>query len=138
MMERSRSSPDIIGILKKQDRELAERISKLWNRELSIPDWITPTLLGSWVNFGGAEEPAGYWRSSSGLVLLRGTIRNGIIPSAVWIMPEGFRPLTDKHFPIVSAGSFGYALVQANGNVVVPAGNSSSVYLSGIVYRAEQ
>jgi hypothetical protein len=143
MMERSRSSLDIIGILQKEDKRLASEISLVKNRDQSIPDWIDVTAFsGAWVNYGGsgsfAEDTAGYWRSSTGLVLLKGVVKNGLIPGDLLVLPIGFRPAFLKRFPIISNGVFGIASVSAVGIVRVEAGSNIKVELSGIAFRSEQ
>ncbi len=142
MMERSRSSPNIIGILQRDTREVALRLGKIANRDQSIPDWIpVNTFYGAWVYYGGigafVEDTVGYWRSSSGIVLLKGVVKNGIIPSDLFTLEPGFRPAFRKRFPIISNGVFGYVSISETGNVKVEAGSNVKVELSGISFRAE-
>lgn len=143
MMERSRSSPDIIGILQKGIREVSTRVEAVSNRDQSIPDWVDVNAFnGAWVYFGGvgifAEDTVGYWRSSSGLVFLKGVVKSGVIPGDLFTLREGFRPAFKKRFPIISNGLFGILSISDVGVVRIEAGNNTKVELSGIVFRAEQ
>src|SRR6185295_16972344 len=97
MMERSRSSADIIGQLQRQLREHDDMLTTLRGLDRAI-DWIAPTLAGTWVNFGGSEDTAAYSRTSSGIVLLKGVIKSGTVPSTALTLPVGFRPLKIMRF----------------------------------------
>jgi hypothetical protein len=56
--------------------------------------WITPTLLNSWVPFGGSSPPAGaqYRKDGFGFVHLRGAVKNGTVGTSIFTLPAGFRP----------------------------------------------
>lgn len=53
--------------------------------------WIAPTLTNSWVNYGSGYELAGY-RLIGNQMHLRGTLKNGVVGSAILTLPVGFRP----------------------------------------------
>ena len=57
--------------------------------------FTAPTLLNSWVNFGGGETNAGYRINADGLVTLEGVVKNGSSASAIiFTLPVGYRPAT--------------------------------------------
>lgn len=138
-MDRSRSKLDIFGIMQRQIDDVCSQLGTLRNQNLALPDWVNaPTLQGAWVNFGGAEDNAAFWRDSSGNAQLRGVIMSGAIPSLAFTLPVGFRPGGTRRFPLVSNGAFGYITVAANGQVTVSAGNNTYVDLAAVQFRAEK
>jgi hypothetical protein len=100
-------------------------------------DWIAPTLLNSWVNFGGGTgADAGYYKDSDGIVHLRGMIRSGTIPASAFNLPSGFRPTAPIYFPIASNNAFGLVIVNAGGDVTIQVGSSTYADIGGISFRA--
>lgn len=98
--------------------------------------WIAPTLLNSWVNFGGAWETAGYMRKG-GTVYLRGLIKNGTITAGTdfFILPVGYRPAQDIHIATVSSNAICTVQILADGTVQVGAGASATwVSFGGIQF----
>lgn len=100
-------------------------------------DWIVPTLLNSWVNFGGGTgADAGYYKDADGTVHLKGLIKSGTIPGSAFNLPSGFRPAAPIYLPIASNNAFGLAIVTAGGDVIVQAGNNTYADIGGIRFRA--
>lgn len=64
-----------------------------------VSPWTAPTLLNSWVNFGGAFDVAGYQRRN-GRGYLRGAVKNGTVGYGTPILqfPNGFKPAGPKDF----------------------------------------
>ena len=117
--------------------------------KIEVEDWIAPTLLNSWANYGVDHPPAGYMKTPDGTVHLRGLIKNGSSTTAtMFTLPVGYRPKV--------TGSQEYALYPAinanhnsnlacriniyNGNVSQSATNGSTgwVSLSGISFKADE
>jgi hypothetical protein len=71
---------------------------------------------------GGADLAPGYWKAA-GVVWLQGTVAGG--PGTAFTLPTGYRPAGTAHY--------GDVAVEADGDVVVPAGPTS---LDGIAFRA--
>lgn len=101
-----------------------------------IEAWMSPTLQNSWVNFGGGFDGIGYRKNFSGIVWLRGLIKDGI-PSTtpptnvLFTLPEGYRPPNSKLFLSFSNGvPIVIGVNGANGNVVVDSGTVSPTYIS--------
>ena len=59
------------------------------------PPWIAPSLLNSWVNYGGGYEDAGYYKDNFGVVHIRGLIKNGTTTNGtdLFTLPVGYRPV---------------------------------------------
>ena len=51
---------------------------------------LSPTLLNTWVNFGVPFQNIGYYKDSSGIVHLQGTIKSG--STDIFVLPVGYRP----------------------------------------------
>jgi len=119
------------------DREAARAIRRLESVDRSV-DWITPTLSGAWVAFGGSEQAPAYSRTASGMVLLRGVAKSGTVPSTLFTLPAGFRPLGNRRFPVVANNLFGYISIIATGVVTIEAGSNVYVDLAAVSFRAEQ
>ena len=58
-------------------------------------NWITPTLLNGWVNYGndGTDyQTARFRKVLGGLVVTEGLVKNGAIGSVIFNYPPGYRP----------------------------------------------
>lgn len=118
---------------KAQQRELTAV-----KRNLALPDWITPTLSGTWVAFGAPYATPGYWRDSAGIVHLRGVAKSGAVGTTIFTLPAGLRPGFEMIMVSFSGGAFGVIVIQTNGNVVANSGSNASFVLDGMSFRAEQ
>ena len=102
----------------------------------STPAWTTPTLVNSWVSYGGSLPTAGYYKDANGVVRLKGTVKNGT--GTIFTLPSGYRPVA-RHQVIQSAyPGVCYMQVNSDGTVVAAAylsgGTSGEVELSGITF----
>ena len=77
---------------------------------LAIEAVIAPTLVNSWVNVGGTNANAGYWKDAFGVVRMLGAIQSGS-PNNFCTLPVGYRPPYDVfffdtggHYMVTSAG----------------------------------
>ena len=112
---------------------------KLLQRAISSQEGVNaPTLLNGWVNFGGVETPAGYYKDTSGRVHLRGFIKSGTAAAdtVLFTLPIGYRPSVAINFAVVSNNAFGYIDILASGNVRFQVGSNVSLSLDGISFRA--
>jgi len=100
--------------------------------------WVAPTLLNSWVNYGGTYATAGYMKDSLGFVHLKGMVKTGTIGQVIFTLPVSYRPAEINTFPIVSYALFGDVYIATNGGVTANVGSSNWVSLSGIIFKAEQ
>lgn len=109
---------------------IAEKASK------TQEDWITPTLINGWAN---NLFPVGYYKDSTGIVHLCGRVNNGILGTAAFTLPAGYRPKSGmtRGFPCLTADlTHGRVNVEPSGNVVISA-YSAYIYLDSITFRAE-
>ncbi len=101
------------------------------------PAFTAPTLLNSWVNFGGAvQAPSGFYKSTTGRVYLRGLVKDGTVALPVFTLPAGSRPAFRELFAVDNAGVFGSVYVDQNGDVVLGAGGNAYLSLAGISFVA--
>lgn len=113
--------------------ETAAEVAELMK---SVEAFNAPGLLNSWANFGGAYNPAGYYKDKQGIVHLRGLLASGIIGSSAFTLPVGYRPANTEMFPTVSNGAFGVARVLNTGDVVPFSGSNAFFSLDGITFKA--
>lgn len=101
-------------------------------------NWQAPTLVNNWINFGGNDAPAGYYKNSLGEVFLRGMIKGGTTTAGtqIFILPTGYRPEYDMQFPVVANNAFGAIYVKATGVVEISVASAYATSLSGIHFRA--
>jgi len=140
MMERYRSSPDIIGILQKGISSLNEDMLVLKHRDHSIPGWIDLALGSSWTAYSILTDPTlGYWRSSDGTVRLRGIIKSGTLyPNVIATLPVGFFPGHNIRHPVVTSTGVGWALISPIGQIYLVSGSNIWADFSSVSFRAEQ
>lgn len=91
---------------------------------------------GTWVNFGGGFNSAGYSKDADGVVHLQGLIKFGVIGSAAFTLPAGFRPAGTCNFPVASNGAYGQVSVDSGGVVTPSVGSNVYVSLEGLSFRA--
>lgn len=107
----------------------------------TIPRWQDCTFQNGWTDYGSGYAPAGFTKTSAGVVGLRGLIKNGSIGSvAACTLPVGFRPSQRLSFQVggYEGGTSGAARVDVatDGQVQVVAGETPWVSMSGIVFLA--
>jgi len=107
-----------------------------WSGTPNAFTWTTPTLSGTWANFGGAFAGAAYGKTAEGLVVLRGLIKSGTIGTAAFTLPTGFRPAADKRFGVISNGAAGRVDISTAGVVTPSTGNNAYVTLNDIRFAA--
>lgn len=69
--------------------------------------WHTPSLLNSWVEFGGEYNGVGYYKDQTGKVYLKGFIKSGVSNAGTILfnLPVGYRP--KARFSIVTLSNSG-------------------------------
>lgn len=102
------------------------------------PNWIAPTLLNGWVNYGGVTEPAGYYLDSNGVVHIRGRVKDGT-SNIVCSLPAGYRPAYATYQPIISFDGTAHIAVVGNvntaGDVWIDAVGNDWASLAGLSFR---
>jgi hypothetical protein len=93
-----------------------------------------PTLLNSWVAFGGAFNPPVFMRNLDGTCTIGGSAKSGTMSAAIFTLPLGCRPGVEMRFPVSSNGAYGEISIDTAGNVVPVAGSNTRVQLDGITF----
>lgn len=95
-----------------------------------------PAFTNSWTNFGAGWQAAQFWRDPLGWVHLRGIIKSGVVGSAAFTLPPGYRPIGNETYVVRSNGTTGGLDVLADGTVTPQSpSNNTYVSLSGIQFR---
>lgn len=95
--------------------------------------WVAPALSGTWANQAG-YNPAGYYKDATGRVHLRGGVTGGAVPSTIFTLPAGYRPLNEQRHAVMANGAFGYVTVQTTG-IVQASGGAVPFSLDGLSFR---
>jgi hypothetical protein len=116
--------------------------------ERYVGDPDQPVFENGWVNFGGGNGTARFWRDPLGVVHLAGIVKNpSAVANTIFTLPEGYRPVSNGQtfglfLPDAAAGAFGLVNVQptATGGTVSFGGPGAAattyVSLDGISFRA--
>tara|TARA_R110000803_G_scaffold54770_1_gene111563 strand:- start:209 stop:1639 length:1431 start_codon:yes stop_codon:yes gene_type:complete len=104
---------------------------------ISLETSIAPTLLNSWVNYGGTRQVAGYYKDKYGIVHLDGVIKSGTTtnPTSLFVLPVGYRPGATIKFATSSNAAFASLFIDSGGNVYYESGSNVDFSLSGIQFR---
>lgn len=107
----------------------------------TIPRWQDCVFQNGWTDYGSTYAPAGFTKTSAGVVGLRGLIKSGTIGTVpACTLPVGFRPSQRLSFQVggYDGGTSGAARVDVatDGQVQVVAGETPWVSMSGIVFLA--
>lgn len=102
------------------------------------PNWIAPTLLNSWANYGGGYETVGYYKDEFGMVHFKGVLKTGTIPTTAFILPIGYRPPALKLVIPAVSNTLSTIEILANGEVKVTSGTNTFIAIDGISFRAGQ
>jgi hypothetical protein len=119
---------------------LSDRVGALERTDQPLETWTAPTLTNSWVNFGGSQTPAGYWKDfRTGIVYLRGLIKSGTANTAAFTLPTGYRPPYNYLFAALlnngGADITGHVDLATTGTVVPTSTASVWFTLDGICFR---
>ena len=103
--------------------------------------WIPATLQNNFGNLGGDFATAAYFKDKMGIVHLRGTVEKPGTPQGfvIFTLPVGYRPSTSGKlvFPAMNGAGIARVDVTAAGNVEVTFGNTGTIHLDGITFRAD-
>lgn len=100
-----------------------------------VGDTGNAVFANSWVNFGGTNESAQYYKDPFGRVYLGGVVKSGTVGLTIFTLPAGYRPEEAKIYAVASNGVFGVCTVNPDGTVVASAGSNVYFSLSGISFR---
>lgn len=99
-----------------------------------------PTLINSWVNFGGSRKVAGFYKDALGIVHLEGVISGGIVtsPTIMFVLPVGYRPAGGRIYYTTTSGmAFAGGFIETTGEVYIEAGVNTNFSLDSITFRSE-
>jgi hypothetical protein len=104
------------------------------------PTLNTPTLSGTWVDYGSGYRAARYWQSEDGIVSLTGAVKSGASGSAICTLPAGMRPIGTVVFSYVdfTGPTTGWLQVASTGVVSHVSGTTAFVSLDNVKFLAEQ
>lgn len=96
-----------------------------------------PTLLNSWVNFGGSRKVVGFYKDAFEIVHLEGIIKDGTTTAAtpLFVLPAGSRPTARVFFICSSNAGVGTGFIDADGTVYIESGSNVSFSLDNISFR---
>lgn len=117
--------------------DLETRISSAFTFE----PWVAPTLLNSWVNFGGTYDVTGYFKDSFGIVHIKGFVKSGTANSIMFYLPPNYRPAGTQVFSVPTSGGggdiYGTLSIGTDGAVKqYSVGGQVWVSLDGVSFRA--
>ncbi len=101
-------------------------------------EWIVhPAYVNGWLDWDNTNNPVAY-RRVGGVVFLRGLVKLGVINTAVFFLPAGFRPSIEVL--LATTCSLGHAEIRVNnvGQVWVGGPNSAAWYSLACSFIAEQ
>ncbi len=98
---------------------------------ITIPLWATPVLQNGWTNYGSGYSTAGFTKTSSGLIVLKGLVKGG--SGVILNLPVGYRP-TDRLIFLTSTNpnAAGRVDIETNGNVSMQVGSNGWFALDNI------
>jgi hypothetical protein len=105
-----------------------------WSKLGEDSGWIEPSLEHSWENAGGYLTVA--YRKQGNEVRLRGSVNGGGEGTAVFTLPEGFRP-TGSMFGRGHAGQSDQVIVTAAGAVQMWSTGGAAQSLDGITFTID-
>lgn len=84
-----------------------------------------PAFLNAWVNFGAPWQGARFWKDGIGIIHIEGLVKTGVIGSAAFTLPAGYRPGLGLSFAQVTNTGLGQLNVLATGDVVPAIGGNT-------------
>ena len=102
------------------------------------PDWRDVELQNSWVELGTVHNKPQFYKTSRGLVSLRGIIKSGTTASntVLFVLPEGYRAENKNIYPVLSDTGLGRVDIMPNGEVRIFSGGNGYFSLDGIEFYA--
>lgn len=100
--------------------------------------WIAPTMVNSWVDFGGSSDTIGYMKDTLGFVHLKGTVKGGTAIT-IFTLPTGYRPVLDKNLNFSTNIGATPSFVKSTGLVgITTLGSNTYVSMDCVIFKAEQ
>ena len=93
----------------------------------SLEDWheigagSEPAFANSWVNFGGAEATAAFRKLANGMVVIKGTVKDGTgLTATIFTLPVGYRPIKTIDFATIASNTVAAVLTITAAGAVIP------------------
>lgn len=91
---------------------------------VTIPLWANLVYQNNWADYQTSSWATGaYTKTSAGLVVLKGLIKNGASGTTIGTLPVGYRPAQNLVFASVSQSANARIDILTNGNVLLVAGS---------------
>lgn len=124
-------------------KDFVEGIALALIRQISsmgfpLPAWATPTLLNSWVNWGGTLSPARYARDASGRVQIAGIVKDGINYADIFVLPADCWPTYDLFFTTDSDVGARTLTVNRSGGVRIASAGVNTRVSIACSFRVDQ
>ena len=85
-----------------------------------------PAFQNSWVNYDLGWDTAAFYKDPYNVVHLKGLVKSGTINTAIFTLPQGYRPASTLIFPVIAGGNtIGRVDILANGDVQHLIGNNA-------------
>lgn len=94
--------------------------------------WTTPTLAGSWANFGGTHQTARYRKHPTGVVEIQGCVKSG--SGTIFTLNSGYRPGSILIFACIGDNVEARVDVNPDGTVVLAVGSSGFLSINMSFY----
>ena len=124
-----------------QINDLGVRTVLYNNHGYSFDQFVTPTLLNSWVNSGSGLRAANYvvFKNIFGQtqVMVGGTVKDGSALTTIFTLPAGLRPSARIEFGL-GGGAYNSAFVTSAGAVSCNIKGTGDFPLNGITFIAEE
>jgi hypothetical protein len=99
----------------------------------TLPDWTTPLLGNSWVDYGSGYAAARYYQQPDGWTRLSGLIKSGTDSATMFVVPDP--PPFNCYFNVNSNNTTAILAVGTNGSVSkLSGGNNTFVSLDNVVF----
>src|SRR5690625_293881 len=105
--------------------------------KLAISPKVAPKFKNGWKNLYEDRFPAMFRRDQRGQVYLEGVITGGEHEAECFTLPEGYRPIASRFFPVAAKGAVDQLYVDSSGRVVVRRNETTAddwVSLDGISF----
>jgi hypothetical protein len=87
-----------------------------------------PAFENSWVNAGGNDTSAAFYKDPWGMVHIKGLVKNGTVNTTIFTLPIGHRPNKDTNLASIANNAFCRLRISSDGTVSQIVG--SNVWLS--------
>lgn len=111
-------------------------LSSFWRKLGQVEEWHEvgssgePVFAGTWVNFGGSNDTAAFYKDPWGRVHIKGSIKSGTIGTNCFTLPSGYHPPGDLYFAAYSNGAFGGIRINTSGVVRPITGSTTEVSIN--------